>query len=68
MGIETNAQLGFIASLDELYGLGYNYYQSYAAAIDKVSKEDIQRLAKMYLDSHKAVTVVVKPKEGQPTK
>ncbi len=58
MDIETNAQLSFISGLDELYGLGYNHYQSYPAKIDEVTKDDIQRLARTYLDLNKAAVVV----------
>jgi len=62
MGIETNAALSYISTLDELYGLGYNYYQSYDQMIDRVTKEDIQRLAQSYMDLHKAAIVVTQPK------
>ena len=60
MDTETNAQLSSISTLDELYGLGYNHYQSYSAKIDEVSKEDVQRLARTYLDLNKAAVVVTR--------
>jgi zinc protease len=62
MDTETNAQLSFISGLDELYGLGYNHYQSYSTKIDQVTKEDIQRLARDYLDLKKAAVVVTQAK------
>lgn len=64
--LETNSALGFRAALDTLYGLGYDHYTRYDAGIDKVSAEDIQRLAKEYLDMSKAVIVVTKTAEPGP--
>jgi zinc protease len=59
--IETNSGLNFIASLDELYGLGYDRYQKYAQSIDRVSKEDIKRLANMYLNLNQCAIVITQP-------
>ncbi len=59
--IQTSSSLAFTSSLDELYGLGYDYYQKYDGQIDAVTQEDIQRVANTYLDLNKAVLVVTKP-------
>lgn len=63
MDLETNDALGFTSSLDELYGLGYNHYQSYNQRIDTVTKEDLKRIAQLYLNSSKAVVVLTRPEE-----
>jgi zinc protease len=59
--IQTNSGLNFIASLDELYGLGYDRYQKYAQSIDSVTKEDIKRLANMYLNLNQCAVVTTQP-------
>ncbi len=59
-GLETNSALSFTSSLDELYGLGYQHYMGYEAAIDRVTAQDIQRLARQYLDLNKAVEVTAR--------
>ena len=61
---ETNAALSFTSSLDELYGLGFNDHKNYDEYIDKVTKEDIQHLARMYLDLKKAVVVLTRPRKA----
>ena len=61
MDIQTDASLGFISALDELYGTGYNYYQSFDRLIDAVTIEDIKRLAVKYLDLNKAAIVIARP-------
>ena len=58
---ETSASLNFMASLDELYGLGYDHYQEYDANIDGVTQDDIRRLAREVLDLNKAAVVTTLP-------
>ncbi|MBF0523243.1 MAG: insulinase family protein [Candidatus Omnitrophica bacterium] len=60
-GLETNASLGLKVSLDELYGLGFGDYQNYAKAIDRVTAQDIRRLALRYLDLNKSALVITTP-------
>lgn len=62
MEIETDASLGFLSALDELYGMGHDHYQQYNNQIDSVTQEDIKRLAKKYLDVQKAAIVMARPK------
>lgn len=59
--LQTNSSLSFTASLDELYGLGFDNYQKYAGSIDAVTKEDVKRAARQYLDLNKAAVVVTLP-------
>ena len=66
-GHETNASLNFISSLDELYGLGYQNYQDYDQAIDRVTEDEIRGLAQKYLDLNKAAIVTIRP-QSQKTK
>ncbi len=65
MGLETDSALGFMSALDELYGLGYDEYEHFAAAIDAVTPQDIQRLARDYLAPEQAVVVRMRPSIGE---
>ena len=47
--------------LMELYGLGWNDFQKYPAAIGKVSFADVRRVAEKYFLSGKPVEIVVGP-------
>ncbi len=61
MNLQTDSSLGFMAALDELYGNGYNYYQSFEQRIDAVTADDVKRLANAYLDINKAAIVITRP-------
>ncbi len=55
MGLETNAEQAASAALDELMGLGYDYSGEYVKAVQKVTAEEIRKLAEK---SFKAALVV----------
>jgi zinc protease len=63
MSLDTPAALASECAFDELYGLGYNFSQHYAQAIDAVSSADVQKAAEKYLDFNKAAIVVTMPKK-----
>ncbi|GIX46554.1 MAG: peptidase M16 [Candidatus Tectimicrobiota bacterium] len=46
---QTNAELASDAALNELYGLGYDFSAGEAARIRSVSREDVLRVARTYL-------------------
>jgi zinc protease len=46
-------------SLVELYGLGLDYFSQYPHWIEKVTKEDVLRVAKQYLHPNRYALVVV---------
>ena len=48
-------------SEDELYDLGFNYYEKYPDEIKKVSKEDIHRVAKEYLNLDVYALAIIRP-------
>lgn len=50
----------------EAYGLGYQEYARYAAAIRAVTAADVQRVASGYLDWDLAITATVKPPDASP--
>ena len=56
---QTNAQQAQSAASDELYGLGYRSDADYAAKINAITLEDVQRAAQKYLvPAHSAVAIV----------
>ena len=61
MGHETMSALGFAATLDELYGLGFAHVEAYPSKIDSVTVEDLRQLAKTYLVPERAVVVLTRP-------
>ena len=61
MGLETNGSMAITTALDELYNLGYDHYHQYDEEIDKVTSNDIQRLAQKYLRIQNAAILMALP-------
>lgn len=57
--IDSSAKLANVLAQVELYNLGLDYFTSYPKAIEKVTKEDVLRVAKQYLDPQHYALVVV---------
>jgi zinc protease len=68
MGLETNASLGFLTAMDELYQLGFHNYQKHNENIDKITSKDILKLAKEYLNLEKSALVIVRPQPKETSK
>jgi len=49
-----------LLSLDELYGLGATYHLGYRERIEKVTREDVMRVARRIIDFDRAVYAVVR--------
>jgi len=43
----------------DFFGLGFDYFSQYPKWIERVTKEDVQRVAKQYLDPQHYALVVV---------
>lgn len=57
--IDSSAKLANVLAQVEFYNLGLDYFTQYPRAIEKVTKEDVLRVAKQYLDvQHYALVVV----------
>jgi len=65
IGLQTNGAQASQMSLDELYGLGFDHTEKYAKAIERVSKEDVQRVAREYLhlDAYRLAVLRPPPKK-----
>ena len=61
--MQDNAQLGMMVGLDELYGLGYNFFKTMDDKYRAVTLDDIKRVAKAYFEGKPHAVVVVKPPE-----
>jgi zinc protease len=57
--LDTTAKLAEVLSLVELYGLGLDYFTQYPHFIERVTKEDVMRVAKQYLHPDRYALVVV---------
>ncbi len=66
IGLQTNSARANQMSLDELYGLGFDHFQRYPREIGKVTKEDVDRVAKKYLDLESYVLAIVRPPKNSP--
>jgi zinc protease len=56
---DSTAKLAHVLAQVEFYGLGFEYFSEYPKWIDRVTKEDVQRVAKQYLDPKRYALVVV---------
>ena len=57
--VDSSAKLANVLAQVELYNLGLDYFTQYPRAIEKVTKEDVLRVAKQYLDPQHYALVVV---------
>lgn len=63
--METTARLASLLSAIEYYQLGLDYFEKYPSYINKVTQDDVLRVAKKYLDpEHYALVVVAKQSEA----
>ncbi|MBI3332601.1 MAG: insulinase family protein [Candidatus Omnitrophica bacterium] len=60
---QTQAALASQASLDELYGLGFDSSDRYEAAVKEATPQQIQELARAVLDPQRCVVLLGQPKE-----
>jgi len=61
---QSNDSFGYQSALDELYGLGFNYYKSLQRNVDAVTLDDIKRVAAKYFRDQPYVLATVRPPEG----
>ena len=61
---QSNAAFGYHCALDELYGLGFNYYKQLEHDVDAVTLDDIKQVAAKYFRDQPYVLATVRPPEG----
>lgn len=57
--LDSTAKMAQVLSQVEFYGLGFDYFSQYTKWIERVTKEDVQRVARQYLDPQHYALVVV---------
>ena len=57
--VDSSAKLANVLAQVEFYNLGLDYFTSYPKAIEKVTKDEVLRVAKQYLDPQHYALVVV---------
>jgi len=57
--LDSTAKLAQVLAQVEYYGLGFEYFSQYPKWIERVTKDDVQRVAKQYLDPQRYALVVV---------
>ncbi len=57
--IDTTTKIANLLSVIEFYGLGLDYVEKYPTYIQKVSKKDVRKVARKYLDPQRYALVVV---------
>jgi zinc protease len=57
--LDSTAKLAQVLAQVEFYGLGLDYFSQYPKWIERVTKDDVQRVAKQYLDPQRYALVVV---------
>lgn len=67
IGLQTNGAHASQMSMDELLGLGYDHLQRYPDEIQRVTREDVHRVAKTYFNLNAyALAIIRPPKEKKP--
>jgi zinc protease len=57
--LDSTAKLAQVLAQVEFYGLGFDYFTQYPKWIERVTKDDVQRVARQYLDPQHYALVVV---------
>ena len=60
---QSNDSLGYTTALDELYGLGFDYYKKLEAEVEAVSLDEVKRVAAKYFQAQPCVIATVRPAE-----
>jgi zinc protease len=61
---QSNDAFGYHCGLDELYGLGFNYYKQLEHDVNAVTLADIKQVAAKYFRDQPYVLATVRPPEG----
>ena len=58
---QSNDSFGYMAALDELYGLGFAHYKTLEREVEAVTLEDVRRVAAKYFQNQPYVLAIVRP-------
>ncbi len=65
IGLQTNGAHANQMSLDELMGIGFDHLKRYADEIEKVTPEDVHRVAKTYFHLDAYALAIIRPPKGK---
>jgi zinc protease len=57
--LDSTAKLAHVLAQVEYFGLGFEYFSQYPKWIERVTRDDVQRVARQYLDPQRYALVVV---------
>jgi zinc protease len=66
IGLQTNGAQANQMSLDEIYGFGFDHYQKYPQEIEKVTQEDVNRVAQKYFNLEAYAIAIIRPPSDKP--
>jgi zinc protease len=61
---QSNDSFGYMAALDELYGLGFDHYKALERDVERITVEDARRVAAKYFLNQPYVLALVRPPAG----
>jgi zinc protease len=61
---QSNDSFGYMAALDELYGLGFNHYKALEHDVEAVTLADVRRVAAKYFLNQPHVIALVRPPDN----
>jgi zinc protease len=61
IGNQSNDSFGYMAALDELYGLGFTHYKALERDVEAVTLDDVKRAAAKYFQKQPYVLAIVRP-------
>ncbi|HEV2804814.1 MAG TPA: pitrilysin family protein [Chthoniobacterales bacterium] len=68
IGNQSNDSFGYTAALDELYGLGFDHYKALERDVERVTSEEVRRVAAKYFLNQPYVLALVRPPENRKEK
>jgi zinc protease len=66
IGMQSNDSFGYQCALDELYGLGCDYYEKLDQEVNAVTLDEIKRVAAKYFRDQPYVLATVRPPNKSP--
>ncbi|MEY2519375.1 MAG: zinc protease [Verrucomicrobiota bacterium] len=58
---QSNDSFGYMAALDELYGLGFDHYKMLEREVEAITIEEVKRVAAKYFQNQPYVLAIVRP-------
>jgi predicted Zn-dependent peptidase len=65
---QSNDSFGYMAALDELYGLGFTHYKTLEREVEAITLEDARRVAAKYFLNQPYVLAIVRPPDNPHAK